>query len=253
MHPLEKLASQLNTMLKTQAKAVSKAWKIEARILLKESFDLLGQTPPDDAALCLLEKRLNTHIVMANSPPVDLEKTPKTLGESAKIATTHADELRQTPDVKPDLHQDKRQDTLETQANLSTLKEEQEGEHKNAKSVKKNHHPEALRGNASTELAPAKDAETSLLGYFEMVHVGIRQFFKINACLPERVLARASANAERHSEVLAQRIEAFIAVLSKSTEIENPNTNLRSGYHEELLKDMPERGLVLHPKRKKKT
>lgn len=251
MHPVEKLAFQLNATLKAQAKTVSKAWKTEARALLKESFELLSLNPPDEAALNLLEKRLNSQIAMANNAAIELTKTAKTPKPSHRKTEPNADlapqKEQQTQDIKAEIDSVTAQAVPQTPSPIDLRDDKGEANDSVA------HSSYVLEKPKDKPAKPSQDGEPQSIGYFEMVRVEIRQFFKINACLPERVLGRASAYAERHSEVLAQRIEAFIAVLSKSSEAETPTTDLRTGYREELIKDMPERGLVLHPKRKKKS
>ena len=85
-----------------------------------------------------------------------------------------------------------------------------------------------------------------------MIHVQIRCFFKINACVRPPYIGKFVQFADKFSEVKEARIERFIRVLSKGDEEISMKTEVEVGYRDDLIPDMPEMGFVLHPKKKKK-
>lgn len=102
----------------------------------------------------------------------------------------------------------------------------------------------------------AKDAPAESVpeeaGLFDLIHVQIRCFFKINACVRPPYIGKFVQFADKFSEVKEARIERFIRVLSKGDEEISMKTEVEVGYHDDLIPDMPEMGFVLHPKKKKK-
>ncbi|MBQ8035452.1 MAG: hypothetical protein IJ268_00510 [Proteobacteria bacterium] len=89
-------------------------------------------------------------------------------------------------------------------------------------------------------------------GLFDLIHVQIRCFFKINACVRPPYIGKFVQFADKFSEVKEARIERFIRVLSKGDEEISMKTEVEVGYRDDLIPDMPEMGFVLHPKKKKK-
>ncbi|MBQ4360331.1 MAG: hypothetical protein II767_08750 [Proteobacteria bacterium] len=102
------------------------------------------------------------------------------------------------------------------------------------------------------ELVRQKATEPEEVGLFDLIHVQIRCFFKINACVRPPYIGKFVQFADKFSEVREARIERFIRVLSKGDEEITMKTEVEVGYRDDLIKDMPEMGFVLHPKKKKK-
>ena len=102
------------------------------------------------------------------------------------------------------------------------------------------------------ELVRQKAIEPEEVGLFDLIRVQIRCFFKINACVRPPYIGKFVQFADKFSEVREARIERFIRVLSKGDEEITMKTEVEVGYRDELIKDMPEMGFVLHPKKKKK-
>lgn len=99
--------------------------------------------------------------------------------------------------------------------------------------------------------APAESVPEEA-GLFDLIHVQIRCFFKINACVRPPYIGKFVQFADKFSEVKEARIERFIRVLSKGDEEISMKTEVEVGYRDDLIPDMPEMGFVLHPKKKKK-
>lgn len=102
------------------------------------------------------------------------------------------------------------------------------------------------------KLVRQKATEPEEVGLFDLIHVQIRCFFKINACVRPPYIGKFVQFADKFSEVREARIERFIRVLSKGDEEITMKTEVEVGYRDDLIKDMPEMGFVLHPKKKKK-
>lgn len=90
------------------------------------------------------------------------------------------------------------------------------------------------------------------IGLFDLIRVSIRCFFKIRACVRPPFIGKFVDFAEKFAEIRQERIDRFIGVLSKGDEDFVAKTEVEVGYREDLLPDMPERGLVLHPKKKRR-
>lgn len=89
------------------------------------------------------------------------------------------------------------------------------------------------------------------MGYFEMVSIKVRSFFCLRAFREPVRIARATSYAQNYADAVFARVDKFINVLSKGAAA--PSLDAYKGYGEELIKDMPERGLVLHPPKRKKS
>ncbi len=107
--------------------------------------------------------------------------------------------------------------------------------------------------NNTTLVAKAKGEEPPEIGYFDIVNVQVRQFFKINALVETYEIGGSVTFAEKYADAVDDRVEKFIAVLSKPDETIHFNDEVQVGYRDDLIKDMPDRNLVLHPKKKKKS
>jgi len=101
-------------------------------------------------------------------------------------------------------------------------------------------------------VAKAKGEEPPEIGYFDIVNVQVRQFFKINALVETYEIGGSVSFAEKYADSVDDRVEKFIAVLSKPEATIQFNDEVQVGYRDDLIKDMPDRNLVLHPKKKKK-
>ena len=91
------------------------------------------------------------------------------------------------------------------------------------------------------------------VGYFDIVSIRIRQFFKFRALVETYEIGQTTTFAEKFCDAVEARIEKFIAVLSSPDDSASHfSTDVVTGYRDDLIKDMPDRDLVLHPKKKKK-
>lgn len=91
------------------------------------------------------------------------------------------------------------------------------------------------------------------IGYFDIVNIQVRQAIIINAAVKPVRIGHAGDIADLYAETVNDRVERFIEVLSKPDSSIQFNSELTPGYEDDLIENMPDRGLVLHPKKKKKS
>ena len=91
------------------------------------------------------------------------------------------------------------------------------------------------------------------IGYFDIVNIQIRQAIIIEAAVKPVRIGHAGDIADEYAETVNTRVERFIEVLSKPDSSIQFNSELTPGYEDDLIENMPDRGLVLHPKKKKKS
>ncbi len=107
--------------------------------------------------------------------------------------------------------------------------------------------------SAETAKEPAKCADDADdVGLFDLIHVQIRCFFKIRACVRPPYIGQFVLFSERYGQDVQARVDRFLGVLSKGEDDFAAKTEVEVGYRDDLLPDMPERGLILYPKKKKK-
>lgn len=115
--------------------------------------------------------------------------------------------------------------------------------------------PNSLPAQPSTAERPTCETREKPpeIGYFDIVHVQVRQAIRIHAAVKPVRIGRAGDMADLYAETVNARVERFIEVLSKPDSSIQFNSELTPGYEDELIENMPDRGLVLHPKKKKKS
>ena len=91
------------------------------------------------------------------------------------------------------------------------------------------------------------------IGYFDIVNIQVRQAIIMNAAVKPVRIGHAGDMADLYAETVNDRVERFIEVLSKPDSSIQFNSELTPGYEDDLIENMPDRGLVLHPKKKKKS
>jgi hypothetical protein len=107
---------------------------------------------------------------------------------------------------------------------------------------------------SQAKLTPENESKDTVepvnLGYFEMVSLKVREFFVLRACKEPIRVGAATNFAQNYADSVFERVDRFIRVLSKDAA--PINTEAYKGYRDELIKNMPERGLVLHPPKRKR-
>lgn len=117
---------------------------------------------------------------------------------------------------------------------------------------------DAVAGDAGTcdESSSRCDAATlsrdDSIGLFDLIHIEIRCLIKIRAVVRPPFIGKFVMFAEEFAQKRESRIEAFIAVLSPSTDELSNKMEIEVGYEDDLIPNMPGFDLVLHPKKKRR-
>lgn len=90
------------------------------------------------------------------------------------------------------------------------------------------------------------------IGLFDLIHIEIRCLIKIRAVVRPPFIGKFVMFAEEFAQKRESRIEAFIAVLSPSTDELSNKMEIEVGYEDDLIPNMPGFDLVLHPKKKRR-
>ncbi|MCL2326142.1 MAG: hypothetical protein FWC40_06585 [Proteobacteria bacterium] len=218
-HPLERRAEALSEALRIRGKALGKSWRVQARALLSETFAAMHSAKTDEMLCAQLEQQLDQQIEAARL------KSPEENPDNDLTVAQPQDELpqamtSQTDEGSPDLPE------IES--------------------------PQATISQTNDSFTSPSDLPARM-GYFDLVRIRIRCFFRLRACIEPLRIGGISDFAERYTDSVQRRIDRFIAVLSKNDAITSGDATVKPGYQEELIQNMPERGLVLHPKKKKRS
>lgn len=271
---VEKNAQALNQILRTEGKKYGKLWRSRIRELLAQTFAALNAKPLDGALCLKLSEQIEAELKAIEEGTVDVEHGAEKQKKNKTALDDKASEANKT------------QNDAENNA-LKKTKLEAEG--KTTASLKPNHDADAISNDDCARMAQSHSApgETRMaeshsgagadapekndqstgaqtadaplckvpddeIGLFDLIRVNIRCFFKINACVRPPYIGRFVRFADKFSEVVQTRIDKFIGVLDKGDEDFVAKTEVEIGYRDELIPDMPDMGLVLHPKKKKK-
>ena len=248
---VEKQAQKLNQYLRTQGKKQGKTWRIQVRALLAQTFEALNAKP------------LNGPLCLELSQKIEAELTALENGESTLTDET---EIAQRPAVKqPKAPEYENYSTDETETGAKASKAamrigEAESSAENAPCIGEadNGAGEPRIGEAESGAGGQPPQEKKVIppdeiGLFDLIHIQIRCFFTLNACVRPPYIGNFVNYADKFAENTQARIDRFIGVLSKNEDEFAAKTEVEIGYNDDLLPDMPERGLVLHPKKKKKS
>ena len=273
---VEKNAQALNQILRTEGKKYGKLWRSRIRELLAQTFAALNAKPLDGALCLKLSEQIEAELKAIEEGTVDVEHGAE---KQKKNKTTLDDKAEGT-------HK-----TQNNAGNHALPPKKLEAEDKTTASLKPNHDADAISNDDCARMAQSHSApgETRMaeshsgagadapekekndkstgaqtadaplckvpddeIGLFDLIRVNIRCFFKINACVRPPYIGRFVRFADKFSEVVQTRIDKFIGVLDKGDEDFVAKTEVEIGYRDELIPDMPDMGLVLHPKKKKK-
>ncbi len=223
---VEKNAQALNQILCTEGKKLGKTWRQRIRLLLGQTFEALNAKPLDGTRCRQLSDQIDRELAaIQNGEPIEQE-ADTTTPESAA--------------AKPK--------TTAPQNSCSSVDSSE------ALSSQSSDIPQLNAAEPSaSEPADKKPESSEEIGLFDLIHIKIRCFFKIRACVRPPYIGKFVCFADRFAEVRQERIDKFIGVLSNGEEDFIAKTEVDVGYQEDLLPDMPERGLVLHPRKKKRS
>ena len=226
MATVEQLASKLNLYLKKFGKTKGKVWKTHVRAILQTTFNTLNQVPkPTPDVLKQLLEQLENEIQIAESPepfetspemPSEPVAEPAAQTEISPVAAETTAEPEAPPETAP-----------ENQANPETAEQK------------------------SGDAAKPEKPEDQVLGYFQMVSIRVHEAFHLKAYRdPVRPFGTRGRKASKQADIICDRVDKFLAVLSKDSETK-PAPETYVGYRDDLIKDMPERSLILRKKPKK--
>lgn len=238
MATVEQLASKLNLYLKKFGKTKGKVWKTHVRAILQTTFNTLNQVPkPTPDVLKQLLEQLENEIQIAESPE-PFETSPEML---SKPVAEPATQTEMPPDKKPaaqtEISPVAAETTAEPEAPPETAPENQAN-------------PETAEQKSGDAAKPEKP-EDQILGYFQMVSIRVHEAFHLKAYRdPVRPFGTRGRKASKQADIICDRVDKFLAVLSKDSETK-PAPETYVGYRDDLIKDMPERSLILRKKPKK--
>lgn len=238
---VEKQAQKLNQLLRMQGKKLGKAWRVNVRALLAQTFEALNAKPLN-GALCLeLSQKIDAELAALENGETTLSE-PNAI-EMPSPASPKADE---TP-------------VVDSSAEKPCIGEANSGEKEDARigEAESADEGEARIGEANSaagDTSPEqhKEIPPEEIGLFDLIRVQIRCFFTLNACVRPPYIGKFVRRSDKFAESTQARIDKFISVLSNNEDDFAAKTDIEIGYNDDLLPDMPERGLVLHPKKKKK-
>lgn len=266
---VEKNAQALNQLLRTEGKKYGKAWRSRIRELLAQTFAALNAKPLDGALCLRLSEQIESELQAIESGTVDTERGAS---KSQAVCVSSAVDEQHTREVchqvsKEDLGMTERQGAERESGELQSEVENLAGARmplvhsaQGEPCMAEGHSgagAQAPDGEGECECESRSDVllrhvPADEVGLFDLIRVRIRCFFKINACVRPPYIGRFVRFADKFSEVVHARIDKFIGVLDKGDEDFVAKTEVEVGYRDELIPDMPDMGLVLHPKKKKK-
>lgn len=254
---VERNAQKLNNILREFGCALDKAWRTRVRTLLMQTYTAMNARPIDgalcrqlsdqiDAELAAIKPKIDAWTDPDNPcPPKTAVKKSSKLKSSHKIVYPPSNPINCQQPITPG-------DPVQTPEKHSDI-----APAFNHKTIDSTADPESCADSLAQKYTaneiPAKQTTLSdnSIGLFDLIHVEIRCFFKIRACIRPPYIGKFVDFAEHFADVRETRIEAFINVLSKRTEF-GFKSDVEVGYEDDLLPNMPDLNLVLHPRRKKR-
>ena len=245
---VEKNAQRLNKVLREQGASFPREWRQRVRGLLAQTFEAMNARPLD-GPLCL---RLSDQI------EAELASYPELLEHTAVLQAEAPASPKERPAQKtsPIRKKESRSDSSSTpkapgEALQNTGMPESQPKPQSVAPapVASDGQTVATQPEKHPVIAPTIDDSP---GLFDFIHIQIRCFFKIRACLKPPYIGKFVQFAENFADVREDRIESFIRVLSKGTEGLGAKTDVEVGYDDDLLPNMPSRDLVLHQRLKKR-
>lgn len=229
-NPVEKAAQRLNRELKERGKAYGKIWRSRIRDLLRQTFDALNARPLDGGLCRQLGEKIEKELADIDNETVDLQSP----GERRQVKS----DISEEPETK---ESERMREHSEDAARIGEDANSAGGEPRIGK---------ANSGAGADSPHPIKE-EPESVGLFDLIHVEVRTFFKIRACVRPPYIGKFVDFSDKYAERLMGRIERFLEVLTKREGEASARTEVEVGYREDLLPDMPDRNLVLSKRKKK--
>ncbi len=278
INAVEKHAQTLNQALRNQGKLYGKAWRLRIRDLLQQTFAAMNARPLDGELCKALDEKISAELEALENGTVEIasEEPKKEKRSKKKRSLDDADEEKpvlsggfdedaaaggaaETAEIVPEPVVET-VETAESEAQESSRMaagQSDEGEtrmaagHSGAGDTSPETKTETDEIESESGEATTK-AEDDSIGLFDLIHVEIRCFFKIRACVRPPYIGQFVTFSERYAADVQTRIDQFLGVLSKGDDEFAAKTEVDVGYRDDLLPNMPERGLILYPKKKKK-
>ena len=277
VNAIEKHAQALNQALRVNGKQFGKTWRLRIRDLLAQTFAAMNAKPLDGALCKSLDEKMEAELAAIENGTVAVESSdtdPKPKKKKASKASadspTAATETEELPEFKPaeqpatmpesvampepepvsepavsdDVQADPTDSVVPEAARMDEGHSDAEGE------------PRMDEGHSGAgDASPDTDKKTipvDEIGLFDLIHIEIRCFFTIRACVRPPYIGQFVTFSEQYADDVQARIDRFLGVLSKGEDDFAAKTDVEVGYRDDLLPNMPERGLILYPKKKKK-
>ena len=280
---VEKQAQELNKLLRAKSKTLDKKTRVRIRGLLGETFAALEARPLDGQRCLALAAQIDREIaalkgeMVAEAVAVSdgvgeassremVDVAPERVPEG-EVATESAPGHAMAADAASDHGAARESRDGDVPGKVGADASDEEGER-----MREAHSEPAARiaeGDSAAEGEPripagdsgAGDAsparpetpkEPEIRGFAEMIHLQIRCFVRVRACVQPAELGKVAKFSSRFSDGVQERVDKFLAVLSKGEDDFSAKVDVETGYQQDLLPNMPDRNLVLHQKLKKK-
>lgn len=244
---IEKNAQALNKILREDGKKYGKIWRQRIRSLLSQTFAALNAKPLDGALCLRLQSLIESELASIENETVDVE-TPAALPDEAASAAKSRRISAEDSVPAQSARMDEGHSAPRTRIGKANSGQgEPRIEPMEPKGIQMGENSGA--GDVPPTIPAKKNDEP---GLFDLIRIQIRTFFTLRACVRPPYIGKFVTFADRYAEIVQERIDKFLNVLSKGDDNFKTNMEVEVGYREDLLPDMPDRNLVLSPKRKKR-
>lgn len=266
---IEKNALKLSQLLRDYGKVIDKERRKRTRELLAQTFEAMNARPLNGALCKQLSDRIDVELEQFQSlseaaseePNEDVpkQKHKKNKSENARRLPKAIELTSPTPSKTAETSTPDEIKTVEiaeeTHPSISTsavfpcddAAATQSDDVPTQSDACPTHDTDALP--ETSHEVPQKDDSP---GLFDLIHVQIRCFIKIRAVQKPPYIGKFVIFSEKFADALETRIDKFINVLSNNSEDIGEKLQVEKGYVDDLLPNMPDFNLVLHPKRKKR-
>ncbi len=249
---VEKNAIRLHKYLQERGKFFDKSWRQRIRKLLADTYEAMNAKPIDGNRCRVVSDQIEAELAVLDQMSFDdmPEISVKKSSDKSKTRTTKKRAAQQSPSHSDDSSSSE----MATDSSLlSTNGDRGEGGEDCDEMAREAVVDSAVdsRDNGVGQTNTVADAADSI-GLFDLIHIEIRCFIKIRAVVRPPFIGKFVEFAEDFAQKRESRIEAFIAVLSPSTDELSNKMEVEVGYDDDLIPNMPGFDLVLHPKKKKR-
>lgn len=262
---VEKNAIRLHKYLQERGKFFDKSWRQRIRKLLADTYEAMNAKPIDGNRCRAVSDQIEAELAVLDQmsfddmPEVsvkkssDKSKTRTAKKRAAQQSPSHSDDSSEPRVSTPSPAKADDSSSLEMVVDsslLSTNGDVVEDCDEMAREAVVDSAADS-RDDGVGQTNTVADAADSI-GLFDLIHVEIRCLIKIRAVVRPPFIGKFVEFAEDFAQKRESRIEAFIAVLSPSTDELSNKMEVEVGYDDDLIPNMPGFDLVLHPKKKKR-